>query len=174
VGYQIVMGYETRLEGTLWIEPEAEDRDSLCNAIASVADLRAGRLSLTPLGRGLVFEDCFDWEAGLALLDRTRSEVLLPRAISLGGLLRAFGEDGAHLATVTVDEHGLHVVRHEAEELAQNSPVACRPRSDGPAAGLRVQRAARSRSSTGFEPSAPAKIRASPAVCKAKSRLRSS
>ncbi len=110
------MGYETRLEGALWIEPAPQDQTDLREALTALAEPRVGRLVLTPMGRGLLFEHSFDWEGALALLGRVRAEVLLPRGIALGGVLRALGEDGAHLATVTFDAEGIHLVRHELDE----------------------------------------------------------
>lgn len=112
------MSYDSRLLGTLWIEPfpAAEDMPALREGLAALRTAGSGRLVLTPMGHGLSFEDTFDWEEALAIVERASKDVFAPRGLALGGELRAMGEDDAHLATVTVGAGGVRVEHHEDDD----------------------------------------------------------
>jgi uncharacterized protein YwqG len=112
------MSYDSRLLGTLWIDPfpGPDDVPALREALAALAAPGAGRLVLSPLGHGLSLEDTFDWEAALAMIDRARATVFAPRRLVIGGALRAVGEDDAHLATIALDAEGVRVERHEEDD----------------------------------------------------------
>ncbi len=112
------MSYDTWLEGTLAIDPfpEADVAANLREALSAPRDLAAGKITLTPLGRGVVLESALDWEAALEALGVVREGLFLPAGLSLMGTLKAMGEDGAHLATVFVTSDGVRVEHHESEE----------------------------------------------------------
>lgn len=116
------MSYTSRIEGTLALHPFPDDHavPALREALAALADPGGGRLVLTPLGRGLSFEDTFDWTAALEPLSRARTTVFAPAGLAITGVLRAIGEDDAHLATITVDAEGVRVEHQEAKEAEES------------------------------------------------------
>ena len=61
------MSYDSWLEGTLALDPFPDEaqKATLRAELASAHSPAAGRLSLTPLGHGLVCEGAVDWEAAL-------------------------------------------------------------------------------------------------------------
>ncbi|MFO0762571.1 MAG: hypothetical protein U0359_39390 [Byssovorax sp.] len=111
------MSYDSRIEGALALHPfpDAEVVAALREALRPLGSPGAGRVVLTPLGHGLVVEETLDWDEGLAAIERARATVFAPRGIALAGVLRAIGEDGAHLATISIDAEGVRVEHHEDE-----------------------------------------------------------
>ena len=63
------------------------------------------------MGHGLIIEECVDWEAAVEALQRVRESIFVPKGITLGGCLRAVGEDDAELASVTINASGIKVER---------------------------------------------------------------
>lgn len=118
------MSYDSRLEGTLALDPPPDPAvvAELRAAIEALASSRErpdeprSGWKLTPLGGGLVNEDDVDWEAQLAWLDDARRQILAPRGIALMGRLEAIGEDDARIAVVNVDPSGVSVEQAEGDE----------------------------------------------------------
>jgi HEAT repeats len=113
------MSYDTWLEGILALTPFPDEAATLAlrEALASSPlDPRAGRLVLTPLGHGLLLEETTDWEAALQALLRVQSTLFTPQGILAAGTLRALGEDGAHLATLSIEGESVSVERHDLED----------------------------------------------------------
>jgi uncharacterized protein (UPF0147 family) len=111
------MSYDTWLDGTLALDPfpGEEAARALRVGLSAPRNPEAGRLVLTPLGHGLACEDAVDWESALDALQDARATILKPAGFELVGVLRALGEDGAHLATIFVNAGGVRVEHHEAE-----------------------------------------------------------
>jgi hypothetical protein len=128
------MSYDSKVEGALWLEPfpDAAEAPALREALPGLASPAGGRLVLTPLGHGLVLEDTFDWLAAVELIERAKSSLFGPRGIAVGGTLRAIGEDGAHLATISIDAAGTRVEEHRTElEYGESTGEDCGEDSDG-------------------------------------------
>jgi uncharacterized protein YwqG len=113
------VSYTSRIEGTLALHPFPDDDaiPALRAALAALGGPGGGRLVLTPLGRGLGFEDTVDWTAALESIERAILTVLSPRNLAFMGVLRAIGEDEALLATITVNGGAVNVEHHEATEI---------------------------------------------------------
>jgi uncharacterized protein YwqG len=105
------MSYDSRIEGALALHPfpSADEATALREELAPLAAPGAGRLALTPLGHGLVFEQTLEWTEAITALAHARRDIFTPRGIALQGVLRAVGEDDTLLATITVDEEGLQI-----------------------------------------------------------------
>jgi hypothetical protein len=112
------MSYDSRIEGALALHPfpSGDEVAALRSELAPLATPGAGRLSLTPLGHGLVFEATLEWTEAISLLTHARREIFGPRGIALAGVLRAVGEDDSLLAVITVDLETVHIAPVELDE----------------------------------------------------------
>jgi hypothetical protein len=112
------MSYDSRIEGTLALHPfpSGDEAAALRRELAPLATPGAGRLSLTPLGHGLVFEGTLEWTEAISLLTHARREIFGPRGIALAGVLRAVGEDDTLLAVITVDAETVQIAPQEEED----------------------------------------------------------
>ncbi len=112
------MSYDSRIEGTLALHPfpAGDDAAALRSTLAALATMGAGRLALTPLGHGLVFEETLEWTKAIAALNEARREIFAPRGIALAGMLRAIGEDDDLLALITVDAESVQIEPQGSDE----------------------------------------------------------
>lgn len=104
------MSYESRLTGSVKLEPS--DAGPRLEAFAGRAPTKAGRLVVKR--KALHLEDCFDWEEGLGLLERARTELDL----SFRGKLQAIGEDERRLARIVYDDDEPEVTRAKADDFS--------------------------------------------------------
>ncbi len=105
------MGYASWLEGSLRLRPALDPVDAprVRAALEAGATPAAGRIELSTDGTTLELRDAVDWQQAVDALERARATLLREAGLAVDGELRARGEDDAELATVRVDELGVHV-----------------------------------------------------------------
>jgi hypothetical protein len=130
----VVMGYETRLDGVLAIEPFPSETgaEELRRMLASLrsSDVRSSAWELMPMGHGLVNESRHGWEGQASHLRKIAGELLRPRGMDLVGRLEAIREDD------TPTSRFMQSGTANPSELVAPSPSA---RAKAPSADARIQ-----------------------------------
>lgn len=112
------MGYETRFEGTLAFDPfpEPERLAALREGLTRFDREDAGKLVLTPMGRGMTVECGPDWSETADMLERALTHVFGPQGVTVSGTLQVIGEDERTVATVSVGGGGVEIAVAASEE----------------------------------------------------------
>ena len=117
------MSYETRLEGTLELDPALSEEKlaALAEALLRVGDPRAGWLVASR--EGVTSKDATDWEAALALIERVRETTLVSLGLEVRGTLVALGEDDQVLARVSFNGARVKVQHEESPAVDEERAV---------------------------------------------------